>query len=212
MDVEASPEAVGAPDRASRGTEGPAEGPRRSPFGRLASFRFTYLAIFVFLVAYVTSIEALEALLTRHFQAEVAQAVAVDATKGPVPDQIATRIDAVRESPWIRWGRVRVRPIVLAADGYTLLYAGGLAPLPPKLEANGVQYLPARADVDVSVPHNALAANAILVLYSALLVSTLFAYTRRLARCRSRRRCGPCRTSVLRWPPAPRRSRASSPP
>jgi len=154
----------------------------RGPLERLAGFRFTYLAIFVFLVAYVFSVEALEAMMTSHFQSAVAEAIDVRREDGPVPQQIRLRVGSLlRGSPWIRVGRVRVRPVVVGADGHTLLYAGSVpAPLLP--DADPDQLLPARADVDVSVPHNALAANGILVAYAGLLVTTLIGYTRRLTR------------------------------
>ncbi|MAE94885.1 MAG: hypothetical protein CL910_09515 [Deltaproteobacteria bacterium] len=155
----------------------------RNPLEQLASFRFTYLAIFLFLIAYVFSIEAFETVMERHFLAAIAEAIDVDPAEGSVADQISERVSTVlRESPWIRIGRVRVRPIVLGADGRTLLFAGPRAPPLPPSPTGGEEWLPARADVDVSVPHNALAANGILVLYAAMLMTTLFAYTRRLAR------------------------------
>lgn len=152
------------------------------PLERLAGFRFTYLAIFTFLVAYVFSVEAFEAMMDAHFNTAVADAIEIRAEDGPVADQIHARVGSLlKESAWIRVGRVRVRPVVVGADGHTLLFAGS-QPAPTLADVDPSQLLPARADVDVSVPHNALAANGILVAYAALLVTTLVGYTRRLAR------------------------------
>jgi predicted nucleic acid-binding Zn-ribbon protein len=155
-----------------------------SALERLASFRFAYLAIFVFLVAYVFSLRGLERGLTRHFARAVAEAAAVDAKRGPVAAQVDARVHALLErSPWIRLGQVRVQPIVIAADGRTLLYAGdgGLPSLPPSA-GDGAALLPAFTDVQVAIPYNSLLANAVLIAYAGLLVATLALHTRRLAR------------------------------
>ncbi len=152
------------------------------PLERIASFRFAYLAIFVFLVAYVFTVEGLEELLRRYYRSAIEVAVQVDPADGPVAEQIATRInDLLRSSPWTRWGDVRVRPLVLAADARTLLYAGGRLPGPTAATNPGDEpLLPAIVDVDVSLPHNTVLANAVLLLYAGILVTTLVVYTRRL--------------------------------
>ena len=152
------------------------------PLERIASFRFAYLAIFVFLVAYVFTVEALEELLRRYYRSAIEVAVEVDPADGPVAEQIAARInDLLRSSPWTRWGDVRVRPLVLAADARTLLYAGGRLPGPTAAANPGDEpLLPAIVDVDVSLPHNTVLANAVLLLYAGILVTTLVVYTRRL--------------------------------
>jgi hypothetical protein len=153
------------------------------PLERIASFRFAYLAIFLFLVAYVFTVEALEEVLRRYYRSAVEAAVRVDPAAGPVSQQIATRINGLLQgSPWIRYGEVRVRPLVLAADGQTLLYAGGgLADLAGGAGSGRETPLPAIVDVDVALPHNTVLANAVLLAYAALLVTALVVYTRRLA-------------------------------
>jgi hypothetical protein len=153
------------------------------PLERIASFRFAYLAIFLFLVAYVFTVEALEEVLRRYYRAAVEAAVKVDPAAGPVAEQIAQHIDALLQgSPWIRYGEVRVRPIVLAADARTLLYAGGrLAVRTPEAALAPDPPLPAIVDVDVALPHNTVLANAVLLFYAALLVTALVVHTRRLA-------------------------------
>jgi len=152
---------------------------------RLASFRLTYVAILCFVLLYVFSVKALEQGLARSFQGRVAAAVKVDPLEGPVAEQIQRRVDAVvRGSAWTRFGGVKVTPIVIAADGATPLYLGGHRIAPPIANdplAEASRLLPARAEVTVSVPHNSLAANGILILYAALLIQTLFLYDRRRA-------------------------------
>lgn len=169
-----SPDAPAAP--AAEGRSGP------RPLERIASFRFAYLAIFVFLVAYVFTVEALEEVMRRYYRTAVETAVRVDPAAGPVAQQIETRIKALLQgSPWIRYGEVRVRPLVLAADGRTLLYAGGGLAARAGVSAPEEPPLPAIVDVDVSLPHNTVLANAVLLTYAGLLVTTLVVYTRRLA-------------------------------
>ncbi len=169
----------GSPDAAP-----PALESKRSlrPLERIASFRFAYLAIFVFLVAYVFTVEGLEEVLRRYYRAQVEAAVRVDPAAGPVAQQISSRIDTLLQtSVWIRYGDVRVRPLVLAADARTLLYAGGGFAGHGGDGTGAEALLPAIVEVDVSLPHNTLLANAVLLIYAAVLVTTLVVYTRRLA-------------------------------
>lgn len=154
---------------------------------RLASFRVTYVAILAFVMLYVFTVKGVEQLFTKSFALRIAAAVRVDASagEGGIADQIHARVDRiVSESPWIRFGGVRVTAIVLGAGGQPI-YAGGRripTPMPgdPLLEAQ--RLLPATVDVVVSIPHNSLVANAVLVAYAALLIQTLFLYDRRRQR------------------------------
>jgi hypothetical protein len=178
------------PSDGSAVPQGAAEGPPSSapsPLERLASFRFTYIAFCVFVLLYVFSVRAVEALLASHFRTALAEAVRVDpaAAEGATA-RIEERVEALlRESPWIRIGGVRVDPLVLGADGRTVLYAPGRSPEVPgatRWSAHERSLLPAQVRVGISVPHNALVANGVLVLYAALLLTLLFAYTRVLTR------------------------------
>jgi predicted nucleic acid-binding Zn-ribbon protein len=155
-----------------------------SALERLASFQFAYVAIFVFLVAYVFTLRGLERGLTVHFTRQVAIAASVDPKNGAVAAQIDARLRSLlARSAWIRLGQVRVRPVVIAADGRTLLFAGdgGLPSLPPSARG-GAALLPVSGDVEVAIPYNSLLANAVLIIYAGLLVATLALHTRRLAR------------------------------
>ena len=156
---------------------------------RLYTFRVIYVAIFVFILLYVFTIRGTEHLLQNHFSAIVRDAVRITNLSIPVKTQIQTRIDErVARSRWVRWGGVQATVIVLASDGATWIYVGGrtVQPLPSldlaEIAREALRLLPAQDEVIVSVPHNALLANAILVSYAAVLLSGLFFYNRAVGR------------------------------
>lgn len=155
---------------------------------RLASFRFTYLAIFVFLLGYVFSALALEAVLRMHFEAALDEAIRIEAPPGMLEYEVEQRADALlRRSWWVSPGGVRVDAQVVAVDGRTLLFSSRRRMPPPdpsRLLADPGTHdpRPLSVDVVVSVPHNSLVANAILVLYAGLLIALLYGYTRVLTR------------------------------
>jgi hypothetical protein len=156
---------------------------------RIASFRVTYVAILAFVLLYVFSVKGAEQVLTRRFDANVAAAIQVDPAAGPILDQIHDRVEKVKQSAWIRVGGVRVTAIVIGADGQPV-YAGGRripSPMPGDPLAEAQRLLPASADVVVSVPHNSLVANTVLIAYAALLIQTLFLYDRRRQRLEDER-------------------------
>lgn len=176
-----------APDGASE-SAGP-RGLSRRALDRLYAFRVTYVAIFVFILLYVFSVKGVEQLLQNHFSGEVQRAVQITDFTIPVTMQIQSRIDRrIAKSRWIRWGGVQATVIVLAADGRTWLYVGGRTVQPPEsldptdAAREAVRLLPANDEVIVSVPHNALLANGILVFYATLLLSGLFFYNRAVSR------------------------------
>ncbi|MCG8592229.1 MAG: hypothetical protein MJE66_23295 [Proteobacteria bacterium] len=164
--------------------------PRRArAFDRIGSFRATYAAIFSFLVLYVFSVEGLEDLLNAHFRGVVAEAIQVDRFDAPLRSTIQSNLDvAVRGSRWVSWGGVEVRVLVFGRDGMTPLYLGGRpSPSPPGAdpttnEREARELLPAMADVEVAVPHNALLANGVLVAYAALLLQVLFLFNAAVSR------------------------------
>lgn len=156
---------------------------------RLASFRLVYVAIFVFALLYISSVQGAQAVLQSYFRRSVEQAVRVSPADGPVVEQIQRRVAAVVvDSPWVRIGRVRVNAFVLGADERTPLYVlGRRVPAPPVSRladpfAEAQALLPATATVDVSVPHDSVLATSILVIYGAVLITVLFSYNRRVAR------------------------------
>jgi hypothetical protein len=156
---------------------------------RLASFRLVYVAIFVFALLYIASVQGAQALLQSHFRRALEQAVRVSPAEGPVVEQIQRRVDAVvRDSPWVRIGRVRVNAFVLGADERIPLYVLGRPVPPPPVSGRADPFaeaqllLPATATVDVWVPHDSVVATSILVLYGAVLIAVLFSYNRRVAR------------------------------
>src|SRR5262245_24999252 len=159
-------------------------GDRRTPgvrLERLASLGFTYFAIAAFMVLYLVSIDWVERLLLDHFRAGIERATRVSPANGPIVTQIQNRVSKlVSDSPWVRYGGVRVNATVLGADGQTPLYVGGgkVLPPPPERSIDGVmrewmELLPAIADVYVSVPHGSALSAGIFVGYGAILVQGL---------------------------------------
>jgi hypothetical protein len=155
---------------------------------RLASFRTVYLAIFAFVLLYLITVSGAEAIMDGYFRTEVAAAIRVDPADGPITSQIQRNVRRlVQRSPWTRIGGVSVKVFVLGADGNSL-YVPGRRPFPP-VEADplrdlqeAISMLPATAEVVVSVPHSALLATSILVLYGTVLMTGLFFYNRAAAR------------------------------
>lgn len=182
------------PSTSAEGAAGP-QGDERGPgaLERLASFRFTYFAFCAFVVLYVFSVRALEDSLARRVGADLARAVELDPAGGPVQPRIEQRVgDLLASRVWTRVAGVRIEPLVVAADGATLLY-----PATPRSSAADAQdaeadaaLLPARTYAFVAVPHNSLAANAVLVSYAGVLLSVLFAYTRVMTRREAERLAG----------------------
>jgi hypothetical protein len=162
---------------------------RRSMLDRSRSFRVFYASVFAFVLLYVFTVKGLERVLAGHFQRAVAAALTVDPMAGPIATQIQEGVErAVRGSRWVRPGGVRVSVLVFGADGRTPLYVGGRSLPPPGSHdpmaelREAERLLPASADVSVSVPHNALAANVVLVGYASLLLWGLYAYNRAIGR------------------------------
>jgi hypothetical protein len=156
---------------------------------RLLSFGVVYVAIFVFLLLYVFTVQFAEIILQGHFQERANRAVNITGLDEPVPSQIQNGIRSqVESSGWLRFGGVEANTIVLASDGITWLYVNGqIVPQPEGLDPTdvlrqAVQQLPATANVSVSVPHNTVLANSILIAYAAILIWGLYAYNRTLAR------------------------------
>jgi len=175
---------AGEPTGLDRSAPPPAAERAATALERIASFRFAYLAIFVFLVAYVFTLRGLERALTSHFAAAVAEAARVDPEAGGVAAQIDANLRTLLgSSRWIRIGEVRVRPVVIAADGRTLLFVGdGRLPALPAAADAGARLLPASTHVQISIQYNSLLANGVLIVYAGLLIATLALHTRRLAR------------------------------
>jgi len=155
---------------------------------RLSSYRVIYVAVAVFALLYVYTVMGAESTLSMVFEGRVSQALEVSDFRESVSVQIQRRIsEDVNRSRWIRWGGVRASVLVIGKDGRTLIYAGGPAPPPPDafdLMANlreAERLLPADAQVSVSLPHNTVLSNAILLVYAAALIQGLFLYNRAIA-------------------------------
>ena len=114
------------------------------------------------------------------------RATHVDPSAGPIADQIQRRVDAVVRGLAMDSLRRRARDGDRARrrrpDRSTRAGGGIPTPMPGDPIAEAARLLPASADVVVSVPHDSLVANAILVSYAAALIYTLFLYDRRRQR------------------------------
>jgi len=154
---------------------------------RFGPFFFVSIGFILLLVAYFASIRVIELALDDEMQERVDRAVAITNFDRPLVQQIKESIDAsVRDSRWVRWGGVRVNTLVLAQDGVTWLYVDGrgrglspegLAPVDALEE--WMEYLPATADVTVTLPYTALLSNAILVVYTSILLQFVYLTSRR---------------------------------
>ena len=152
-----------------------------------------YSSIFVFMLLYVFSVEGAERLLDAHFREQVELAVEAPSALRPISSQIQREIEVrILESPWVRIGGVQVTVIVMGRDG-TYLYVGGRVVQPPPL-GNDVtamlreaqRLLPATGEAIVSVPHNTVLSNTLLLVYASLLVQGLFVYNRYASRGRTK--------------------------
>ncbi len=153
--------------------------------GKGLSFRVIYIAVFLFLLLYITTIRLLEFGLDQEFQERANRAAHVTQLDEPVASQIQRAMTvAIEKSAWVTIGGVRVTTLVLASDGITWLYVHGhIGPQPEGLPPTGVlrqavELLPASSDVSVTVPHNSLLANAVLIFYASFLLSGLYQYNR----------------------------------
>ncbi len=157
----------------------------RAGGGRSLSFRVIYVAVFLFLMLYITTIRVVEFALDRNFQARGDQAAYVTQLDQPIASQIQKSMkDLIEDSPWVTIGGIKVTSLVLGSDGITWLYVHGrIGPQPENLPPTGVlrqavELLPASTDVSVTVPHNSLLANAVLIFYASFLLWGLYQYNR----------------------------------
>lgn len=192
------------PDRDPAGPGGPERSPAFAPilskepggseaqtlFERIYSFRFTYGVIAAFILLYIFSIRSLEGRLYRHFDALTQSAAIVTDFSQPVASRIQLEIDKyTQNSAWVSLAGVKVSPIVIGRDGFTLIYVAGRSyKLPPEryvhseILAEADRLLPATTFVTVAIPHNSLLANSILIAYAALALQILWIRNRTLAK------------------------------
>ncbi len=157
---------------------------------RLYSFRFTFGAIAIFVLLYIFTIRTLEGYLYDHFGELTTQAIKVKGLRHPVAERIQYRVDAsIRNSLWTAIGGVDVSPMILGRDGITLIYVAGREPQPAAMRptadeivAEAARLLPASAVLSVSIPHNSILANSILIFYAALTMQVLWLRNLRNAR------------------------------
>lgn len=156
------------------------------PHQRTGTSTVVWVGLFLFF-AYFMSVRFLEQTLDREIQKRIDRAIVVTDFDRPVAQQIKERIDAaVRDSKWVRWGGLRVTTLVLAQDGVTWLYVEGhgssLSPpglRPDDILTEWVDYLPATAEVTVSLPYTSLLSNGLLLGYAAMLLPFVYTTNRR---------------------------------
>ena len=154
---------------------------------RFRAFAVFSIGLFVLLVAYFMSVRFLEAALDREIQARVDRAIVVTNFDLPLIQQMKVRINsAVRDSKWVSLGGLRVTTLVLAQDGITWLYVDGrgrrISPeglAPVDILAEWMDYLPATAEVTVTLPHGALLSNGILITLTVVLLQFVYLANRR---------------------------------
>lgn len=155
---------------------------------RISSFRVTYVAIFLFLLIYLFTVQVIEEYLQLHFEQVVAESIDVKVSARPPGQSIRFNLNEnVRTSRWVEFWRVKVSVVALARDGQTWLYVNGRAQIPSypnrnplTMRAIHAKLLPASATVEISVDHNTLLSNSILIGYGAILFVGLFAYNKRV--------------------------------
>ena len=148
---------------------------------RLRSFRTIYIAVFIFILLYITTIRVFEYWLDGHFQTLADRAINITNLDRPVALQIKQNMEStIVNSPWVRWGGVKIDSLVLGSDGITWIYVQGqIEPQseglrPTDVLKQAVELLPATAAVTVTVPHNSLLANGILIAYASALLWGLY--------------------------------------
>ena len=160
---------------------------------RLRSFRTVYIAVFVFILFYISTVRIFEYALDEHFQALADRAINITNLDRPVALQIQQNMEgSILRSPWVRWGGIKVDSLVLGSDGISWIYVQGqIEPQneglrPTDVLKQAVELLPATAAVTVTVPHNSLLANGILIAYASALLWGLYlnnrSHQRRYAR------------------------------
>ena len=72
---------------------------------RLRSFRTIYIAVFIFILLYITTIRVFEYWLDGHFQTLADRAINITNLDRPVALQIKQNMEStIVNSPWVRWG------------------------------------------------------------------------------------------------------------
>ena len=158
------------------------DGGAKAATERFGTFFVVTIGLLALFASYFGSIRLIEMALEREIQTRVENAIVVTHFNRPVIPQVKERIDrSVRNSRWIRFGGLRVSTLVLARDGVTWLYVDGhgTPPTPEGLAPTDMigewlNYLPATAEVSVTLPHSAPISNAILFVFTTVFLR--FAY------------------------------------
>lgn len=196
-DTQAIADESSAENQNERQHEGQSEGPSEGIVGatqsqetldRVSSFRVTYVSIILFLFLYLFTVQVFQQFLQLNFERVVAESIDIEAS-ATSPGQIIFRNlrSDVYSSAWVNLWKAKVAVVVLARDGETWLYVDGRARVPRYLDSSPeaktaihLELLPATAKVTTTVEHNTMLSNTILILYSIILFTGLFAYNNRV--------------------------------
>ena len=167
-------------------TTGASLGRAAAAAGQMAWDRsYVFVGLFVFMVLYIVTVKGAERQLGQHFLAVAEQAAVIQSLETPIALQIQQQVhDSIDTSPWVTIGGVDVQVLVLGRDLRTWIYVGGRAVLPPprldlgQIMQEAADLLPPSVDVEVTVPHNALLSNAILLTYAVIFLQILYVYSR----------------------------------
>lgn len=155
---------------------------------RISSFRVTYVSIILFLFLYLFTVQVFQEYLQLNFEQVVAESIDVEVSAKPPGQSILLNLQRdVYDSGWVSFWEANVDVVVLARDGETWLYVGDRARIArytdrsrEAKQAIHAELLPATATITASVDHNTMLSNSILIFYSTLLFTGLFAYNKRV--------------------------------
>lgn len=162
--------------------------PAEVALDRIGAFRVTYVAIMVFLLAYLFSIQVFEEYLNLHFEQVVSEAIDVGVSRRPPGQNIRLNLmSKVDNSSWVKFWRVKVDVVVVAKDGETWLYVDGRAQIPRYSNRDPEHrmlihrnLLPASATVTTSIEHNTMLSNSLLIGFASILLISLYGYNKRV--------------------------------
>lgn len=174
-------------ERSAHNDAAPAPG-AAADLDRNRLFRITYIAVVLFVLLWLFTIQVAETALQLHFEQVVERAIDVEVR--PVHPGQDIRLNILQETrfrDWVRFWDIDVDVRVLAADEQTWLYVDGRAQVPYYPDRDPVArsalhrtLLPASATVDVTVGTSSMLSTTVLIVYATILFTTLFLLNRRV--------------------------------
>jgi len=155
---------------------------------RNRQFRVTYVAVVLFLLLYLFTVQVVEGALQLHFEQVVAEAIDIEVgTRHPGQEIRLNLTEKIGFLDWVDFWDIDIDVRVLAADESTWLYVDDRARVPRYEDRSPAArialhrtLLPASAEAEVNVHHNTMLSNTILIAYGAMMFFILFLYNRRI--------------------------------